>query len=83
MGLLYLNGVFATTGRGKNAQEHITTYNMTMNRKTGFVSLNFMIWTYFLKHHAGMYPTFRGNMCIYPILWVGSEMINPLMLNNL
>jgi len=32
------NGVFATSEMEKYPQEHISTYNMKMNRKTGFVS---------------------------------------------
>jgi len=70
------NGVFATSEREKNPQEHISIYNTKMNGKTGLVSQNFTIWTYFIKHNAGMYPIFRDNMCIYPILWAGSEMVN-------
>jgi len=70
------NGVFATSEIEKNPQEHISTYNMKMNRKAGYVSRNFMIRTYFLQHNAGMYPTFRDNMCIYPIPWAGSEMVD-------
>jgi hypothetical protein len=68
------NGVFATSERGKNPQEHISTCNMKINGKNRVCVMKFHDMDIFSKAQCKYVPYIQGQyVYIYPILWAGSE----------